>query len=407
MDQRFGHPYLDYTPNEILSPNVRVAGVKVNVDNDWGHIINWEQDELNAMVLAIHEAGWQVAIHTFSVQGHMMTLEALDYALEGEDNSEYRHRIEHVVMITDDQLAEIQQQGYIASIQLNSPANIPQADPTFYDKVSAEHMPLVNRWGDIYNAGIALVGSSDWPWYTNNTFLEEEGAPAGSPIRLLYRAVTHVGADNRAPDDWMRDQFVPVDVAVQALTINGAYATFEEDIKGSLAPGKWADMVILSDNPLTVSVDALEEIEVLVTMIGGNVEHCADEAEDLCNQAAPSPEAREDTIIVQQGSAIEIAVQGPATGQLSEYHSHMRNVAQMAITDYGLVLGTFPIALVSIDDRCDQSAGASAAEQLLTDHPQVAGVIGPLCSAAAMGSLPVFQEAGLVSVSGSIDGKLH
>ncbi len=176
LDQRFGRPYLQYSPLEVLSPRVRVAGVKFFTDNDWGHIINWEQSELNEEVQAAHQAGWQVAIHTFSVQGHSMVLEALGLALQGENNSAYRHRIEHVIAITDEQLAEIQQQGYIASIQLNFPGNIPQADPTFYDKIPEEDFPLLTRWEDIHQAGIIIAGGTDWPWFTNNTFIERGDA---------------------------------------------------------------------------------------------------------------------------------------------------------------------------------------------------------------------------------------
>lgn len=410
LDQRFGRPYLQYSPLEILSPRVRVAGVKFFTDNDWGHIINWEQSEFNEEVQAAHQAGWQVAIHTFSIQGHSMVLEALELALQGEDNSAYRHRIEHVIAITDEQLAEIQQQGYIASIQLNFPGNIPQADPTFYDKVPEEDFPLFTRWEDIYQAGITIAGGTDWPWFSNDTFIERGGAPAGSPLRLLYKAATHTDTNNRIPDDWMRSQFLSVEAALQSLTINGAYATFEEDVKGSLKPGKWADIVILSDNPLTVPIEKLIEIEVLMTMIGGNVEHCAEGAAALCGQASEGAEksieptlesTSEDVIVTQPGSAIEIAVQGPVTGQLSDFYPHMWNAAQMAVEDYGLVLGGFPVTLVQIDDRCEQAASVIAAEQLIMGHPQVVGVIGPFCSSAAMGSLPVYQQGNLVSISGS------
>jgi predicted amidohydrolase YtcJ len=67
---------------------------------------------------------------------------------------------------------------------------------------------------------------------------------------------------------------------LRLFTINAAYGTFEENVKSSLAPGKYADLVILSDDPRTVPVDALLNIRVLATVIGGRVEHCTDTA--LC-----------------------------------------------------------------------------------------------------------------------------
>ena len=405
LDQRFGQPFLEYTPGEVRSRHVRVAGVKLFVDNQWGATINWEQDELNNMVQAVHQAGWQAAIHTFSVQGHNMTLEALAFALQGEDNSAYRHRIEHVALVTDEQIAEIRQQGYIASIQLNSPTNIPQADPEFYELVPAQDLALVSRWQDLHEAGVMLVGSTDWPWYTNDTYGEAKGAPPGSPLRLLYKAATNIGPQGRAPEDWMRDQALPIEAALAALTINGAYATFEEQVKGSLVSGKWADIVVLSENPLTASVDTLAEIEVLMTMIGGKVEYCAEDAVVLCGldpeQGAGAVEVEEGQVVLPAGGVLSVAIQGPVTGQLAEFYAHMENVAQMALAEHGPLRTGFSIQFLPVDDRCDQFSGATAAEQLLEQQPQVVAVIGPLCSAAAMGSLPIYQEAGLVSVSGS------
>ena len=72
----------------------------------------------------------------------------------------------------------------------------------------------------------------------------------------------------------------------------------------------------------------------------------------------------------------------------------------MAVLKYPLLLGVLDPAMLEIDDHCDESAGASAAEQLLRDYPDVIGVIGPLCSSAARGSLPVYNQAGWVSISG-------
>lgn len=399
LDQRFGKPYLDYTPLEILSPHVRVAGVKFFTDNDWGHIINWEQGELNAMMADVHQAGWQIAVHTFMTQGHDMVLEALDYALQGEDNQKYRHRIEHVIEITDEQLAEIQQQGYLASIQLNFPGNIPQADPTFYDKVSPESYPQLTRWEDLYQSNIILAGGTDWPWFTNDSF-HEKGAPAGTPLRLIYKAATHADAQDQVPDPWMQGQLLLVDVSIKSLTINGAYATFEEDLKGSLASGKWADLVILSRNPLTVPVEDLVDIEVLMTMIGGDVVYCAQGAEGICGKSQTSPS--ETTENTETASVIEIAVQGPVTGPLADYYAILLNVAEMAAENHGALLGEVPVKFIEVDDRCEASLAADAAASLLTDYPQVSGVIGPFCSTAALESIPVYQQSGLVAISGTV-----
>ncbi|MHA2323567.1 MAG: amidohydrolase family protein, partial [Candidatus Thorarchaeota archaeon] len=70
-------------------------------------------------------------------------------------------------------------------------------------------------------------------------------------------------------------QTISVEQALRLITIDAAYGTFQEDVKGSIKVGKFADLVILSDNPLTVSESTLADIEVLMTMVGGVVEYAA------------------------------------------------------------------------------------------------------------------------------------
>ena len=106
-------------------------------------------------------------------------------------------------------------------------------------------------------------------------------------MHLIYQAVTRVGNLGTQPEAWMLDQTITAEQALRALTINAAYANFQDDVLGSLTPGKLADMVILSEDPLAVSTSEINNIQVLMTMIDGKVEHCAAGFESLC-PAGPS-----------------------------------------------------------------------------------------------------------------------
>jgi predicted amidohydrolase YtcJ len=92
--------------------------------------------------------------------------------------------------------------------------------------------------------------------------------------------VTRESCSGRTPEAWQLAQRLRVDQALRLFTVDAAYGTFEENSKGTLAPDKYADLVILSEDPTTVPVDSLEDIKVLATLVGGRVEHCADRA--LC-----------------------------------------------------------------------------------------------------------------------------
>ena len=109
-----------------------------------------------------------------------------------------------------------------------------------------------------------------------------------SPAGGVKRDGTQPGwivVDPRAicePPDWLAAEAVTVEEALRMMTIGAAYALSMEEKIGSLKPGKFADLVILSDNPLTVEPDSLIYLEVLMTMVGGRVEHCAPKYETLC-----------------------------------------------------------------------------------------------------------------------------
>ena len=103
-----------------------------------------------------------------------------------------------------------------------------------------------------------------------------------SVMGLIYRSVTQIGLGGTLPDSWMLERALSVDELLPMLTINGAYATFEENKKGSLSPGKWADLIILSENPLSAAPNDLKDLEVWVTLVAGKTEYCAPGHEIVC-----------------------------------------------------------------------------------------------------------------------------
>ena len=267
-----------YEPT-IYSPFLRIIGVKIFMKPDSEFYL--DEKTLNARLPQLHNDGWQIAIESVNSQDQEIVLNALELALEGEDNNASRHRIEHVVAITDEQVARMADMGIIASIQMNVPAGLLSADhrDAFHRLVQQEPVGAVARWRDLVEAGVPVLGNTDFPSIDMEMI---DGPAPGSPIRLLYRGVTRTWADKQQPEAWMLDQTLTAEQALRLMTINAAYASFDEESRGSLAPGKLADLVILSADPLAIPDEELAEIEVLMTMVGGKVEWCQVTFESLC-----------------------------------------------------------------------------------------------------------------------------
>ena len=259
---RFGDWYQAYQPGQEFSSKLRIGGVKIFMDDwidTWDHY--FEQTELDTLVQEAHEAGFQIAFHSVTDNATDIVLNSLESVLEGQSNELYRHRIEHLVILRDDQIQRMSNLGIIASI------HPPWFNSDWYETfpIIQDYSHLVARWRDIVQAGMPSIGSTDFSNYYPITVVSAMGA--------IYRAVTKIGDLGLTPPDWMLNQSLSVEQTLRLITIDAAYGTFQEDVKGSIKVGKLADLVILSDNPLTVSEDDLADIDVLLTMVGGRIEY--------------------------------------------------------------------------------------------------------------------------------------
>lgn len=276
-----GDWWLDHPP--ILDPNqmLRIPGVKVFSDggscgnaafsSDPQANLFLTEEELTDAVLHIQNAGYQAAIHALGDLAIETVLNALENVLSGTPNTR-RHRIEHNAYIRPELLPHYGKIGVVASIPNSSACSSWIRNYVGEPAISS----WVTPWRSLLDAnpGLKVVWQSDLPWW------------GLGPIPGLYSLVTRnqISKDRteicEAPD-WMLDEAITVEEALRMMTIEAAYALFMEEKIGSLKPGKFADLVILSGNPLTVDPDALIDIEVLMTMVGGRAEYLAEGHEAL------------------------------------------------------------------------------------------------------------------------------
>jgi predicted amidohydrolase YtcJ len=184
--------------------------------------------------------------------------------------------------MTDPEFQQMVNLHIIGSVQLIGTGSWPD-DASFRAEIPTELVQLSGRWRDLINAGVYLIGNTDAPWcctgWRNN--VRNLGYAPTAP-QAIYQGLTRTTFTNRPPEAWQTAQVVTVQEALEMLTIRGAYAAKQENVIGSLKAGKYADLVILSANPLTMPTAQLPDIQVVMTMVGGKVEYCIQEHETIC-----------------------------------------------------------------------------------------------------------------------------
>ncbi len=206
------------------------------------------QQQLNDIIADIHRDGFQAAVHANGDYEIDMVLNA--YAQLGEQESRAaRHRIEHGSVVNADILQRMSDLGVVLA-------------PHSY---IYEKGPMMEAYGD-----------QRWPWMFANASTFEYGVvnaansdypvSALSPLRRIQSLVTR---QSRAGKIYGPQQRLTVEQALWAYTMGGAHASFEEDSKGSITAGKYADFVILSDDPRQVAVENIHAITVQATYSAG------------------------------------------------------------------------------------------------------------------------------------------
>jgi predicted amidohydrolase YtcJ len=217
--------------------------------DDYGILVA-DQEELDAFVDDAHRARWQIAIHANGDVAIDMVLQAYEQAMEADPRPDPRHRIEHCTLVNPGLLARIKAIGAIPA--------------PFYTYVHYHG----EKW--------VAYGDARLEWmFAHKSFLDYDipVAPASDhapgpfePLMALQSMVTRKDYSGRV---WGPSQRITLDQALKICTVNGAYASFEEREKGTIAPGKLADFVLLGADPYAVDPDALKEIPVLRTVVGG------------------------------------------------------------------------------------------------------------------------------------------
>ena len=247
--------------------NLRIGGVKYGADgsasertmrmstpyegrpNDYG-ILTMTQEEIHEAVEDAHRNGFQVGIHANGDITIDMVLNAYERVIKKWPRPDVRHRLEHCSLINPLLLQRIKATG-----------SIPTPFYTYvhyhgnkWVEYGEEKMKSMFAHRSFLDYDIPVAGASD---YTPGPY---------EPLMAIQSMVTRKDFDGRI---WGPNQRISVSEALKICTINGAFASFEEDLKGSITEGKLADFVMLEKDPHDTEPDNIKNIGVMRTVVGG------------------------------------------------------------------------------------------------------------------------------------------
>lgn len=208
-----------------------------------------------AWMKAADKAGLELSIHALGDRG-IDTVIAEMKKIAGKDIQDRRYRIEHFQHPTEDAIEALSETGIIASMQ---PYHAIDDGRWAENRIGSERLKTTYAFRSILDAGGTLTFGSDWPV-----------APL-SPIKGVYAAVTRQTLDGANPNGWIPEQKISVEEALRAYTSTNAYAFNEEMISGTLAVGKRADFVVLSNDPRNIPQKEIANINVIQTVIDGEI----------------------------------------------------------------------------------------------------------------------------------------
>jgi hypothetical protein len=201
-------------------------------------------------------AGLQLCIHAIGDRGISTTLDLFTEVVKGNGERDRRLRIEHSQHLAAKDFARYADLGVIASVQ---PYHAIDDGRWAEKRIGPDRATRTYAFRTLLNNHVRLAFGTDW-------FV----APL-NPMETIYAAVTRATLDGKHPEGWQPQEKLTVAEAVEAYTMGSAYAEFQDNVKGSITPGKLADFVILSDDIFTISKEGIKDVKVLKTVVGGKI----------------------------------------------------------------------------------------------------------------------------------------
>jgi predicted amidohydrolase YtcJ len=225
------------------------------------------QEELTRLIVYADRHGWQTGTHAIGDKGSHLVLNAVEQALLENGTRDMRHRIEHAQLLKPDDIRRFGQLGVIASMQ---PTHCTTDMRFAEERVGYDRCKTAYAWRSLLDAGAVLAFGTDW------------SVEPLDPMRGVFSSVTRTNIQRMEPvTGWFPEQKLTVWETIYYYTWGAAYADHQENVKGTLAPGRLADMVVMDRDLFTIPPAEILSARVDLTVVGGRV--VWDRVRDLWN----------------------------------------------------------------------------------------------------------------------------
>jgi predicted amidohydrolase YtcJ len=204
------------------------------------------QRKLNKLVLKAHRAGWQVAVHAIGDKAIEAVLKAFSKAFKTFPRENSRHRIEHCSVLSPKLIRQMKRLNLIASVQ----PHFIVSDFWVVERVGAERARWVYPFKTLMDKGVVVAAGSDCP------------VEPISPLLGIWAAVAR---------KTFKEEGLTVEEALKIYTLNAAYASYDENLKGTIEAGKLADITMLSENIFEIPPERIKDVKVEMTIVGGKI----------------------------------------------------------------------------------------------------------------------------------------
>ena len=260
----FGGPYLRlgalkaYADGSLGAATAYFFEPYLNMPNNRG-LLNDTMQPLSLMrdrMMKADAAGLQLCTHAIGDQGISIILDLYSDIVKAHGESDRRFRIEHAQHVAAKDFDRFAGLHVIASVQ---PYHAIDDGRWAESRIGHDRASRTYAFRTFLDHKVRLAFGTDW-----------NVAPL-DPMLGLYAAVTRATLDGKHPDGWFPEQKLTVAESVEAYTMGSAYAEFQDQEKGSITPGKLADMVILSDDLFSIPPEKIRGVKVVKTFVGGHI----------------------------------------------------------------------------------------------------------------------------------------